>query len=399
MFRILPMWASVAIPARRFVAMFANDLGKARMHMQNIRDEMRDNDLLAFDFPKLCTPGESSDTGQLYVSQGGRDAHIFYAGSMEGGNLGLNVHGKRPGLILCDDIEPEESKYGEGVKEKRLSVLSNVLSRLGNNAAITVTGTVTKRGSLVHDLVKHAKGEQTEDWVKQHKFRVGYFPAILTDPTTGQERSIWEQKWPVAELQADRHSDEFKLNMMNDPVVSRGAMWRPEELRDLPDGWRPGYGVLSVDPAKTSGRLSDQTGLAVVKEVLDENRNVVPGAAFVDKAWGVREKPEDLKLLIHEVCRADYDITHVILETNAAGDWFTLDDLPRRVQEVRHSAKREKRDRIHRLHQDYAKGNVYQRPKLGTLEDQQFTFPRGEHDDILDAVTAGVDHLLYGTAE
>lgn len=397
MFRILPLWAAAA-GHRKFIAMFQDVGAKASNHFQNLRNELRDNDRLRYDFPELCTPSEkwAADRSDMYVSQGG---HIILASGFQANSLGLNVMNKRPDLILLDDIEPMW-KYDAEAARERLELLENMILPMSTRAVVNLTGTTTTQGSIVHQLVRHARGIETADWIRRHKFKAFHFPAILRDPETGYERSLWPTKWSLASLQARRHDDDFKMNMMNDPDKSSGRIWRRGDIRPLPAGWTPYYGVLSVDPSKTYGPRSDETGLAVVKTVRDEAGNVIKDAVYIESAWGVRLSSEDLKQEIHGAVARDYYITDVIVETNAAGDHFRLDELPRGVEERRHSAKRVKEDRIHRLHQDTAQGKVYQAPGLGTLEDQQFAFgPNMKlHDDILDAATAGVDHLLYGTA-
>lgn len=396
MFRILPLWAAAG-GYRKFIAMFQKKGVDASNHFQNLRNELRDNDKLRYDFPELCTPSEkwAGDRTDMYVSSGG---HIILARGFEANSLGLNVMGKRPDLILLDDIEPIW-KYDSEAAAERLELMENMILPMSTRAVVNLTGTTTARGSITHQLVRHARGIETAPWIKRHKFNVRYFPAILTDPETGAERSLWPTKWPLASLQERRHDDDFKMQMMNDPDKASGRIWKTADIRPLPDGWRAGWGVLSVDPAKTSGPKSDQTGLAVVKEVIDAAGNVVPNTAYIERAWGVRHNPEELRQEILAALQADGRVTRVILETNAAGDWFRLDDLP--AEEIRHSAKRVKEDRIIRMHQDTAQGKVYQAAGLGQLEDQQYAFgPNMKiHDDILDAATAGVDHLLYGTAE
>lgn len=399
MFRILPLWAAAG-GYRKFIAMFQDVSGKASHHFQNLRNELRDNARLRYDFPELCTRSETwaADRSDMFVSVAG---HIIMASGFQANSLGLNVMGRRPDLILLDDIEPMW-KYDVDAAAERLQLLENMILPMSTRAVINLTGTTTTRGSIVHQLVRHARGIETADWIKRHKFQARYFPAILRDPTTGAERSLWPTIWPLDTLLPRRHDDDFKLNMMNDPDNASGRIWKQEDLRPLPDGWRAGWGILSVDPAKTSGPKSDETGLAVVKQVIDADGNVVPDAVYVERAWGVRLGRDDLLSEIHSAVQRDGRITDVIVETNAAGDWFRLGKLPRNVQEIRHSAKRVKEDRIIRLHQDYADGKVYQNPAghLGPLRDQQFAFGPNMriHDDILDAVTAGVDHLLHGSA-
>jgi hypothetical protein len=395
MFRILPLWAAAG-GYRKFIAMFQDGGGNASNHFQNLRNTLRDNEMLRHDFPDLCTPSDSyaADRKDMYVSKGG---HILMARGFDAANLGMNINDRRPDLILLDDIEPTGSQYSDEAKEQRLATLVEAILPLGSRAVINITGTTTRRGSMVHDLVRAAKGEETDPWVKRHKFTPHYFPAIVTDPLTGLERSIWDTKWSMEYLDSRRHDLDFKLNYMNDPDAKGGEYWGPADVKELPEELRASFGVLSIDPANTSKKTSDETGLAVVRSVRDEDDELAD-AAYIEEARGVRLNPEGLRKLVYEMVAARPYITKVILETNSAGDWIDLGEMPRRVKVIRHSAKRPKEERIISHSQNCHKGRVYQARGQGRLEDQQFAYPDIKHDDILDAATAGVDHILTGDA-
>jgi hypothetical protein len=396
MFRILPLWAAAG-GWRKFIAMFQDGGSNASNHFQNLRNTLRDNVLLREDFPELCTPSDTyaADTKTMYVSAGG---HILMARGFDAANLGMNVNDRRPDLILLDDIEPTGSKYSDDAKEERLATLVEAILPLGSSAVIEITGTTTRRNSMVHDLVRAAKGEPTDDWVARHKFEAHYFPAIVTNPLTGEERSIWDTKWSLEYLNSRRHDLDFLLNYMNDPSAKAGQYWGPQHIVDLPEHLRASFGVLSVDPANTSKKSSDETGLSVVRSVKDADDERVD-AAYIEHSLGVRLNPAALRKLVYEIVDTRPYITKVVLETNSAGDWIDLGEMPRRVEVVRHSAKRPKEDRIIAHSKKCHDGRVYQANGQGRLEDQQFAYPDIKFDDILDAATAGVDHILTGSAK
>lgn len=390
-FLLIPMWEA-AHGHRNFISAFADSGSQAEQHLMTFKRELDTNELLRFDYPQLCSPARRpggkavSDNLNMYVAESG---FVFGAKGIDASSLGMKVGKRRPDKIVFDDIEPDESNYSAAQKVKRLVTLQDSVLPLNVYARVVLVGTVTMAGSIVHDLVKSVTlTEPPEPWVMETGFTTHYYPAIVTDETTGDERSIWPAKWPLDWLQSIRDTRDFKKNYANDPMGADGEYWTPE---DFTYGTVPALtrSILSIDPAITSTERSDYTALAVVSFSASE------GKCLVRDAWQLRIQPgAPLRDRVVRILDAYPEITGVLVETNQGGDaWKAiLHDLP--VQIVTVHQKEPKPVRAARLLSHYQRHRVLHEKRIRALEEQMVGFPKTAHDDLIDAVGQGVAVFL-----
>src|SRR5690606_5628672 len=214
LFCILPMWA-LAHGHRRYVAAFADSGPQATQHLISFKRELDTNELLRFDFPKLCAPARRpggvnvSDNQNLMISESGA---VFQAKGIDSSTLGAKVGNQRPDVILFDDIEPDASNYSAYQKEKRLDTVLNAVFPMNLNAVVLFAGTTTMHGSIIHDLVRQVT-EPTDApaWPRGEKIRTRYYPAIL-QLDDGTEASLWPQRWTLDFLESIRSTRSYALN-------------------------------------------------------------------------------------------------------------------------------------------------------------------------------------------
>ena len=395
LFLALPLWAA-AHACRKFIAAFADSAAQAEMHLATFKHELDTNKLLRLDYPELCAPARRP-TGTVQADRAGmlvtKAGFTFAARGVDAATLGMKVGEKRPDLLILDDIEPSASNYSAYQKDKRLATLVDAILPLNVYARVVLSGTVTMPGSIVHDLVKTRTlpGETPEEWVTAERFTCHYFPAIL-DNGDGTERSIWSAKWPLDYLEEIRHTRSFRLNMMNDPMAADGEYWTDT---DFTIGAVPAltHQVLSIDPAVTSKAKSDYTALAVVGYSASEKRCVVRAA------WHVRIQPGGpLRDRVLAILDLFPDTVGVVVETNQGGDaWLALlHGLPVPIRTVHQ--KEPKEVRAARLLNHYQRGRVWHERHLAAVEEEMVAFPKGPHDDLVDAVGTAVDVFLGKSA-
>ncbi|MET8826089.1 hypothetical protein ABZX40_13535 [Streptomyces sp. NPDC004610] len=387
-FLILPLWAA-AHGHVKFAAAFAASATQAETHLATFKREIDNNTLLRRDFPNLCTPAKRpsgasvADTQNMYVAKGG---FVFAARGIDSSSLGMKVEQKRPDLLLCDDIEPDESSYSAELAAKRRTTLVDAIFPLNVYARVVICGTVTMPGSIIHQLVKAAKGVQAEDWVREEGIRAHHSLPIVERPD-GTERSMWPGKWPIGYLLEIRHTRSYAKNMANDPLAADGALWTPDDFRYGVDSIT--HMMLSIDPATTAKKASDCTGVGVVSWSVRDQRCVVHAAMELKVRPGP-ELRERVLALLDEFPR----IGLILIEVNQGGDTWEaiLHDMPVKVKTVHQNEP--KFVRAEGLLGLYQRGRVLHARKLPELEQQMCTFPKGPNDDMVDAVGSAIRRFI-----
>ena len=438
-FLILPMWAG-AFGHARFAAAFADSGAQAELHLATFKAEQADNALLRGDFPEFCNPARRH-TGRTVADNQNmlhtRSGFTFVAKGIDSTSLGMKMGEVRPDLLIFDDIEPPEATYSPYQRDKRLSTVQNAILPLNEMARVAIVGTVTMPGSIIHELVRHQKGEDVEPWIDEQKIKTYHTRPIIQRPD-GTERSVWPRKWSLDYLNEIRHTDSFKLNYDNDPKGRKGRYWNAEDFYYATPANITKW-FLFVDPPVTQKTTSDDCGIALVGYAPGVSRGSGVSAAEL-KMWGRDEltdgtKPDGTprlgRLLKREVEEADAagkgtrlarihiaeawgvkftgkalrehilkligtypGISYVIVENNQGGDLWVeiLDDMPVRL--VTYPSKEKKEVRFARALDFCQRGRVTFGKVIPALEDQATSFPLTAHDDILDAVCAGILRLL-----
>lgn len=184
----------------------------------------------------------------------------------------------------------------------------------------------------------------------------------------------------------------FSGQMMNDPLdddlieFKREWIIRFDRTPEIAAMLADAPAVLSIDPAFRQKQTNDFSGIVVTKKAKN-------GLIYVLEAKQLKVNP---KQLIDEIFRlvGIYKPSKVLIETVAAQ--IILLDLLRNhmrdtgtffsIQETKTSTSETKAMRIRGLVPYYANGQILHAQGLNDLESQLLEFPRGMHDDIVDAL-------------
>lgn len=394
-FLIIPAWLA-AHGHSKFIGAFADSGVQAEMHLQTFKQELDRNALLRKDFPDLCRPMERmgerrriSDNKKMTIQANG---FVFAAKGVDAGNLGMKVGKRRPDTIIMDDIEPGEEVYSTYQAGQRLIALTDSIMPLNIYARVVLCGTTTMVGSIVHQLVKSKMepGEEPAAWIAEERFQVHYHEPIVTRPD-GTERSCWPARWSMPFLETIRHTRQFLKNFRNLPAGT-GDYWSPEDLEQARSRAlvTPGItkAVLSIDPATTSKHTSDRTAFAVVAYSPMHHR------AVVKYTKAVTLPPARCREIAIGILEDHPDIRRILIESNQGGEtWHSVyHNMPVPVELINQSEP--KPVRAARLLNHFQRKRAALHGRQPAFEDEALSFPRGAHDDVLDAVGTGTDFVL-----
>lgn len=342
--------------------------------------------------------------GQANASRWREDIIILKNGSIimcrgwEQQVRGLNIDGMRPSFILTDDIETEENtKTMQTVDHTFRRYMQAVVPALGKGGRIINVGTPQVASSLVYRL------QEMEEWTSRK------YKAIYTED--GVEQALWPAVWNLERLKARRDDLErlgrvsmFYREYMCEVIGDADQLFRPDFIRYWKgeigwDGnknawleWRGEKRAVNLymgcDPASSLTATADYTVIMVV--AMDADRNL-----FIVDYHRERMKPVDVAEKIKE-WYLKYRPTKTQVET--VGYQEMIRDYLRRDQnmyipgmEIKNNPRRGKSQRLEGLQPAFARGRVHlRRPHKATnnmeaFEDELLLFPRGKHDDTLDA--------------
>lgn len=394
-FLILPLWAA-SQGHKGFIVAFADASAQAETHLRTFKEELERNPLLRADFPELCDPARKVTGGTLADRAGmihQKSGLVFAARGMDAKTLGLKVQERRPDLLIFDDVEGDESNYSEDQAAKRLRTITDAAFPLNIYAAVAMVGTVTMPASIMHQLVKAANGIETADWISDEKITAHHYRPITVDPD-GMERSVWPAKWPLSWLLGFRHTRSYAKNYDNDPMGIEGAYWTRDDFQYGSLGPAATRWILCLDPAVTTKGTSDWTGWAVVACRPGDGER--PPVVEVVDAGQVKLVGEVLRRWVLDKLVEWPKIKAVRIEVNQGGElWRTVfHTMP--VQVLVYTSNESKEVRFSWALDFYQTGGgrVLHRQELRAAQEQMVAFPKAPHDDIADAVVAGVLYFL-----
>lgn len=188
---------------------------------------------------------------------------------------------------------------------------------------------------------------------------------------------------------------------MNNPIDEESADFKASWIKHYdPTTPHPGSLYLTIDPAISLSRDADFSALVVAGMFSDRRIRVVDSIHR-------RMVPSDLVDAIFELVKK-WRLHRVGIETFAfqqtlkydvqrkqreSGVFFSIDELGKR-----HSGRGEqvlsKEARIRRLQPYFEQGLVEIRSDMSELADELLAFPRGRHDDLIDALSYQLDYLV-----
>ena len=151
--------------------------------------------------------------------------------------------------------------------------------------------------------------------------------------------------------------------------------------------------LISVDPAFRLKQHADYTGIVVTKVLSDNN-------VYVLEAKGIKVTPKGLVDEIFNLVTQFGNVYKVLVETVTSQIMLMdlLNDEMRKrnkffiIEEVKPDSNEVKAVRIRNLIPQYANRRIFHAPHLVALEEQLIEFPKGAHDDIIDAMAYQVKY-------
>lgn len=190
-----------------------------------------------------------------------------------------------------------------------------------------------------------------------------------------------------------RNPAQYACQMNNDPLdddlieFRREWFLRTERTPELMQQLMSIRALISIDPAFRLKQTNDFSGIAVTKAlndgrifVLEAKQIKINAAQLVDEIFKLVSIYKPYKVCIETVSAQILLVDLLKNEMKRRNTWFT-------IEEVKTSTTETKAMKIRGLVEYYSNGRLIHLGQLVDLESQLLEFPRGTHDDIIDALS------------
>lgn len=203
----------------------------------------------------------------------------------------------------------------------------------------------------------------------------------------------WEHKKSVESLKRQLDSWLFSGQYLNDPIDVDTVEFKPtwfqvfQMTEELAQKLRRCASLMSVDPAFRLKQTNDNSGICITKTtpenyvyILEAIKKKLNPKSLVDEIFRLYDIYKPYKVLVETVAAQIVLIPLLQAEMQKRNVYF-------QIEEVKPSTDQTKAARIRGLVPRYANGQIFHASHLKDLEQELLEFPRGTHDDIIDALS------------
>lgn len=299
-------------------------------------------------------------------------------------------------LIIADDLVEPDNVRTKDQRDKVYEFYLSLFDLLEPGGRMVVIGTRYHQDDLYAKILE--ENSQHHNW------------SVFMRSCYGSDGGVlFPEKFTHAQLDDIKKKSfyHFSTQYLNNPIDPENADFKADWIKTYDVGTpHPQSLYLTIDPAISLARDADYSALLVAGMYADRRIRVVDSVRR-------RMVPSDLVDAIFDLVKK-WRLHRVGIETFAfqktlkydlqrqqreRGIFFSIDELGKR-----HSGHGEavlsKEARIRRLQPYFEQGLVEIRSDMVDLRDELLSFPRGKHDDLIDALSYQLDYLVpsYGTS-
>lgn len=385
-----PMWAG-CFEQEEFIVIISDTYTQAAEFINALKDEFEHNPKIKWLFGDM--KGDDWQDGEFVLSNG-----IKYAAKGSGMKIrGIRHRHTRPTLMIFDDIENDENIKSAEQRQKLYHWFTKAaIPALARGGRAVVIGTILHFDSLVNKVMKQ------QDVFKSWQTRVFY---AITTEEDGTERALWPEHRSLEKLRAMRDdpgdqdfigSITFAQEYQHKPFSEEDAIIQPDWIKEcepsqVPDKHARLARVLTIDPAASERQTADFTAMIVADLYTDGN-------VYIRAIRNQRTSPSVTADTIRELDEI-YKPQVIGIEKGALGLVFR--DLLEGLPVIGLEPDKDKVRRLLAVSRFFEAGRVYTVKNIQNgqaFREQLIEFPKGTHDDMVDAAAYAV-RLLFVEGE
>lgn len=302
--------------------------------------------------------------------------------------------------IIDDPFKNREEADSETIREKVWNwYTSTFYTRQEGVSAIIVICTRWHLDDLVGRLITQEEEHRAAGLKEFDEWEVIKFPAISEENNLYRDKgeALWPQKFNEKQLENHRNNIgvyDWSSLYQQEPILAENAEFRKEwfryfEEKDLEN--KPLRYTTTVDPAIGQDQENDNTVIRTVGK--DPNS---PNWYLIEESAGKMDPLQTIDAIFYhyETYRSDVFIETVAYQK--ALKYFIIEEQKKRqiyfsVNELKRNTTTNKETRIRGLVPLYKAGVIFHRRSDVELERELLQFPKGKHDDRIDALASQLE--------
>ncbi len=376
-----PLWR-VLTGKSRFILLMSASQEMANLFLENLKVELEENERIIEDFGEQ--KGDKWKTDFITLKNGSAIVSKGAGSSMRG----IRHRQFRPDLVIADDIMKDDLVNSPTQREKLYRWFKRVVMALGKDAFIVVVNTIFHNDDLPSRLLREIEEGNLKNWLGLR------FSAILENG-----KPLWPERWSLKDLEKKKlalGSVHFATEYLNEPLSDEDAVFKEEwivyyEPSEIAEKLSRGKldVIMAVDPA-TGKKTGDYSAIVVVgkdKEtgilyVLDAVGEKVSDLKLIDKIIEKYLAFKPRRIIFEEVVFQEIYKNQVLREASKRGVHLPIKGVKPKVS---------KELRIQKLSPLVENGLLRFKRNQKLLIDQLIMFPKGDHDDLPDALAYAVE--------
>jgi len=370
--------ANVLFRERQFVIIVSATESQSVLFLNDIKNEIINNEDLRelFGVQKLI---KDSETDIIVQFDDGHQFRILAKGS-EQKLRGLKWMGKRPDLVVGDDLEDDEQVLNKERREKfRNWFFGALVPCLSDTGIVRIVGTILHFDSLLENLLHNSA------WIsKRYRAHNEDFSFIL-----------WPEQWPEERLKAKRqeyvdigYSEGYSQEYLNHPIDESTSFFKRDDFLPIKTWDENLTYYFGVDLAVSTAQKSDFTVIAVVGvnpegklRVVDVRKGRWDALQTIDELFSAHQRYNPELVVIERGAIEKAIGPFLYAEMNKRGVYMSLRP---------ETPTKDKSSRARSLQARMRAGGVEFDMKAEwypELEHEILRFPKGKHDDQVDALS------------
>jgi len=382
--KCFPTWALGVRPQTQIMSVsYGADL--AEKHSMEAREYYR-SDIYRQMFPRRSPILDSQDTKSFWAN---KDGGYYIASGLDGA-----ITGKRANIFLIDDpLRPGDADSDVERNKVNTWYSTTVTSRLHSpkDSAIIIIMQRTHENDLCGYLMDREEKGIGEEWDKV------VLPSEKEYATEYQELYELDSLQPhpydmeaLGLLKKAHGPEHYATQYLQDPSSKTSREFHEEYFRHFKNAPEKGRIFMAVDPAFSQKKSADNTAIAVVRFVKDE---VYIEEVLAGK-WNPSQMEDNIVMMVRKWLPEKLGIEVVQAQATisfALKNRFRRDGINCVIEEIRPKGKKE--ERIRGLLPLYTRYQIFHKENMLGLEDfehELLSFPRGRHDDMIDATEMAI---------